>query len=76
MTQRVEMAGRQVGRLRVVAYSRPAPDGVALWCCHCQCGRLCEIRGTSLRKRHTLSCGCAKAEAMANAALRRWSRST
>ena len=73
MTDRVDMAGKKVGRLRVVAYSRPAPDGVALWCCHCECGKLCEVRGTSLRKSHTLSCGCAKVEAALKACLKRWS---
>ena len=41
---------------------QPKPRG-SVWICKCDCGKLAEISGGSLRTGNTISCGCFKSEA-------------
>jgi hypothetical protein len=59
----MDMAGRQFGKLRVLQRD-PAKDG--WWVCECDCGNRKSIRGTSLRKQETRSCGCIQKEIARN----------
>lgn len=62
--QRIELEGLRFGRLLVLRKT----DSIAkatTYLCRCDCGTHKAIRGASLRKGETQSCGCARAEKMA-----------
>jgi len=50
------MIGERFGRLTVIM--REAGAGRSRWRCRCDCGALATVRGGSLRRGHTRSCGC------------------
>ena len=54
-----EMINKQFGLLTVLSYvdNKRSPDGSLIYKCKCNCGNICEISGTNLRK-GTQSCGC------------------
>ncbi len=58
-----DMAGRRFGRLLVTkrdgAYLK---NRLAVWLCQCDCGNVTSVRGASLRKGTTKSCGCLSKE--------------
>lgn len=55
----VDLTGRIFGRLTVLyRYKDNASGGQAQWVCKCSCGNFKVIRGSSLRTKHTTSCGC------------------
>lgn len=61
----IDEKGNRYGRLLVLKRSdRDLSDGV-YWDCECDCGRVVEVRGKSLRKGHTTSCGCRRKEVAA-----------
>ena len=35
-----------------------AKDGSVMWVCQCDCGNICEVKGSNLASGHTKSCGC------------------
>lgn len=57
------MIGERFGRLTVIM--REAGAGRSRWRCRCDCGALTTVRGGSLRRGHTRSCGCYFAERVA-----------
>lgn len=61
---KIDLSGLRVGRLLVISYSN-LNDGRKAWLCHCDCGSTVEVRGVNLRSGKTKSCGCFKAERMA-----------
>lgn len=61
---KIDLTGARVGRLRILSYSQ-ASDSRKAWVCLCDCGATVEIRGVNLRSGKTKSCGCLKAERMA-----------
>lgn len=61
-SRRIEMTGRQFGRLQVERYARTTKADGAVWLCKCSCGNSKEIAGKSLRRGITVSCGCATVE--------------
>jgi len=66
MTQpRINMINKEFGRLRVIAQAESKTDSTrgAWYLCRCQCGNTKIVRGTSLRKGQTKSCGCLRNEA-------------
>lgn len=64
MSQRIPLEGKRFGRLQVV--DKVAPIGAATaYLCLCDCGGRKIVRGASLRKGETTSCGCARSERMA-----------
>lgn len=61
--KRIELEGLRFGRLLVEGKSAPIGTATA-YKCMCDCGARKVIRGSSLRKGETTSCGCARAERM------------
>ncbi len=52
------LIGQRFGRLVITAPGPKRESGEARWCCRCDCGQERLVGGTSLRKGHTVSCGC------------------
>lgn len=57
-----DLTGRQFGRLTVLRCAGSSPYGGAVWRCQCFCGQRCAVRGGSLRRGTTKSCGCLRRE--------------
>lgn len=55
-----DITGNRYGKLVVLEFSRVVDGQRACWKCRCDCGVEKEIRGTSLRRGLTISCGCHK----------------
>ncbi len=66
----VDLTGHKYGRLTVLSIVKPHEGGNAKWVCQCDCGTICIIVGSELRrkasKRGTKSCGCKASERMAS----------
>ncbi len=59
MGKLIDLTGRQFGRLTVIGRSaRNDTEGRAKWDCECSCGNLPAVRGNSLKRGLTKSCGC------------------
>lgn len=52
------MIGKRFGRLVVIGTAPRNAEGRLSWLCKCDCGRLPNVTGKSLRGGHTRSCGC------------------
>ena len=55
------LTGKTFGNLKVIERAGSEPrssGGHARWKCLCVCGNIIVTRGSSLRNRHTESCGC------------------
>lgn len=63
MNERIKLEGRRFGRL-TVKHRGENIGRVAAYICLCECGTLKNVRGVSLRKGDTTSCGCARSERM------------
>ena len=61
MSKKIDMIGKQFGRLKVVEESGHLGPFVAFKC-QCDCGNAVIVRGTSLRTGNTTSCGCVRKE--------------
>jgi hypothetical protein len=57
----IDMVGQKHGRLTVVARA-PNQETRARWHCVCDCGNEVTVCGKKLRTKHTISCGCYRAE--------------
>ena len=65
----IDLTGQRFGRLTVlekVNYNDTPQRCEAKWRCKCDCGNIIEVRGTSLRKGATKSCGCLHNELTSN----------
>ena len=62
MSNKIDMTGRVIGRLLVIEECGRDSRGEVLWRCRCECGNEVIVRGSSLRREHTTSCGCYKRE--------------
>ena len=65
----IDLTGQRFGRLVVlekVDYNDTPQRCEAKWRCQCDCGNIVEVRGTSLRKGATRSCGCLHNELASN----------
>lgn len=63
MPQKIDLTGQRFGRLKVLKESGRDGKGEILWHCQCDCGVETNVRGYSLRKNLTKSCGCFEKEA-------------
>ncbi len=54
----VDLSGKKMGLLTVLGRGKLGKAGQPYWKCVCECGRVTEVRGDSLRSGHTVSCGC------------------
>jgi hypothetical protein len=75
----VHLEGRRFGRLRVLRkMKRPelgwplCDDASSFWQCECACGVACVVRGSSLTRGTTLSCGCFRQERAMALNAQRW----
>lgn len=57
----IDLTGQRFGRLEVIGREGNI-DGKATWKCVCDCGNKTVVRGESLRRGETLSCGCLHTE--------------
>lgn len=57
-----DMAGQRFGKLVVIARAGSTPQRQALWTCECDCGATTVVSGNDLRRGHTTSCGCFRAD--------------
>lgn len=54
----IDMVGKRCGKLTVIGFDRINKHRTAMWKCLCDCGNTSIVRGTSLRRKEILSCGC------------------
>lgn len=68
MSNLVDLTGQRFNKLKVLKRA-PVPEGKksreAWWLCQCDCGNEVVVRGSSLRKGETGSCGCLHKEIVA-----------
>ena len=56
--------GRKFGQLTVLGRAGNDSSGRVLLHCRCDCGNVCNVRGSDLRSGHTKSCGCRRVRAI------------
>lgn len=56
------LIGLRFGRLAVVGRAGSDARGEAIWSCRCDCGTATEVRGSTLRRGESQSCGCLRLE--------------
>ena len=61
-----DLSGKVFGRLTVISQARIPGRKCSYWLCKCKCGNTKVIRGASLTRGHTKSCGCLHDEASSN----------
>jgi hypothetical protein len=61
---KIDMVGKRFGRLVVIGRADDIDPGRPRWLCRCDCGNERVVRGISLRKGDTKSCGCIQKERM------------
>lgn len=66
MTQAINLTGQIFNRLTVVRRATNIEDGNTSWVCKCVCTNVVVVRGYSLRRGITKSCGCLSAETAVN----------
>lgn len=57
---RKDLTNHRFGRLTVLYPTDKRADKKIVWHCKCDCGRECDVVGTKLISKNTLSCGCLK----------------
>ena len=60
--RKIDMIGQRYGRLVVISQSESIKPGRLRWLCKCDCGNECVVKGISLRRGNTKSCGCLSSE--------------
>lgn len=60
LNQILDLTGQKFGKLTVIQYSKDDNKSGSQWECLCECGNKVIVSGNSLKKLHTLSCGCLK----------------
>lgn len=68
MSNLLDLTGMKYGRLTVIGRDddQIAPSGRrhTMWQCQCSCGNTVSVESSALRRGKTVSCGCAKREAL------------
>ncbi|WP_056947768.1 AP2 domain-containing protein [Secundilactobacillus odoratitofui] len=63
MSRKIEMTGKQYGRLTVIRQKgQDAKNADLLWECQCSCGNVVVVDGSRLRGGYVRSCGCLRRE--------------
>lgn len=57
-----DLAGKKVGRLRVIRPLDERKGTHVVWECLCKCGNITKVRADVLKREESLSCGCLRAE--------------
>ncbi len=63
MTKQIDMTGRRIGRLTVLAAAGRMKNGNRRWLCRCDCGNEVTVDGYALRVGTVKSCGCLRRDA-------------
>ena len=63
----INLVGKKFGRLLVIKKAE-SKNGNTYWTCQCECGKIKDICGKSLRRGLTKSCGCLHKEIVKNRA--------
>lgn len=58
MPRPYNLSGEVFGRLTVIERAGSDKQGFSTWTCQCSCGAMTVVRGKSLIRNHTTSCGC------------------
>ena len=58
MAKKIDLIGKRFGRLIVICEYDKDKDGKIRYLCKCDCGNKTTVRGYSLRRGDTTSCGC------------------
>lgn len=59
--QIIDITGQRFGMLTALKRTdKKGPNGSYLWTCQCDCGKIKDINGSSLRNQEVISCGCSK----------------
>jgi hypothetical protein len=58
MSNLINLYSKRFGRLVVIKRHSSDKHGSVRWLCKCDCGSMVIIRGDSLRRGVTVSCGC------------------
>lgn len=74
MAQMIDLVGMRFGRLTVLKALPKCDDYSRLWECRCDCGAVHIVRGASLRRGLTKSCGCKRSEELAERNRHRYER--
>lgn len=61
----LDLTGHKYGKLSVIKPVGKNKHGKVLWLCKCECGNETITSSNSLRRGHTISCGCAHLEKIA-----------
>lgn len=64
MKQPENLTGYKYARLTVLEMSGRRSNGVYIWSCQCECGKILNVKGTSLKGGITKSCGCYREDRM------------
>lgn len=62
MPKRLDLLGKNFGRLTVIECAGPNAGGSVCWLCRCFCGNEKIARGSDLKRNFILSCGCWNSE--------------
>lgn len=62
MGKRIDLKDKKFGRWTVGEQAKNNPAGHAMWNCKCECGNEGIIKGYTLRKGVSTSCGCYRNE--------------
>lgn len=71
-----DMTNRRFGKLVVEKYNGLDKDNNATWLCRCDCGNIKVINGKLLRNKHTVSCGCHRANILATSGFKHGLKNT
>jgi hypothetical protein len=55
---KIDMANKKIGKLTVIEDSGRRSNTEIIWKCICECGTITFVRGSDLRRKKILSCGC------------------
>ena len=67
MPKKINEIGNIYGKLAVIEETNKRnSSGDIFWKCQCECGNIVEVRGSSLRRGITVSCGCNKLQQSIN----------
>lgn len=67
MPQIIDITGNKYGKLTVLSRGQYGSNKDIKWVCLCECGKVKEISGISLREGRSISCGCWRIEKMQTA---------
>lgn len=58
MSRLIDLTGERYGKLVVIKRVENDKNGASMWECQCDCGNKKIVRGNSLKRGNTKSCGC------------------